>query len=189
MNLLVDTLPSSVTIGGVEYPINADFKTCLRVILAFEDDTLTNAEKQMVLLANLYPTVPDDMRGAIEQANIFLNGGKENAGNETGPRLYSFSKDANYIFAAFKQTHGINLQEARLHWFEFLALFLDLGQDTTFCQLVSLRSRVKNGRASKEERQAAREMGDMFSVPETDDRTLEEREAEVRFMELIQGKK
>lgn len=192
MNILIDELPKTVAIGDREYPINTDFRTCLKIIMAFEDNDLTPQEKQIVLLSNLYPTMPTDIEGAMRQAQWFLDGGRtagDDTQGESSPRVYSFSKDANYIFAAFRQTHGIDLQKSELHWWEFLALFMDLGQDTTFCQLVGLRRRLKTGKASKEEKAAAREMGDLIDVPEIDDRSLEEKEAEEEFLRLIGQKK
>lgn len=186
MNILTDTLPEKVDISGVMYQINTDFRTCLKTIMAFEDPDLTPQEKAGILLSNLYPEIPSDIETAIQQANLFLNGGKVNEEeSEPSPRVYSFSKDANFIFAAFRQTHSIDLQKADLHWWEFLSLFMDLGSETTFCQLVSLRKRIKTGKASKEERQAAREMGDLIEVPEFDDRTLAEKEAEADFLRKI----
>jgi predicted membrane GTPase involved in stress response len=72
-----------------------------------------------------------------------------------------------------------------MHWWKFLALFMDLGSETTFCNLVGLRKRVKNGTASKEEKQAAREMGDLFEIPEPDTRTPDERDQEQAFLALV----
>lgn len=190
MNILVEQLPTAVEIDGAEYLLNTDFRACIRVILAFEDDELTGYEKQIIMLSTLYPEIPDNVSVAIEQALKFLNGGQlEDVQEESHLRLYSFQKDAGFIFAAFRQTHGIDLETAKLHWWKFLALFMDLGADTTFCNLVSLRKRLKTGKATKEERQAAREMGDLIEVPEPDTRTLEERQKEEEFMQLVtQGK-
>lgn len=144
----------------------------------------------MILLANLYPDQIEDTQAALEMGMRFLNGGKvADEEDEGGPRLYSFDKDANFIFAAFRQTHGIDLETVQLHWWSFLALFMDLGADTTFCNLVSLRKKVKTGKASKEERDAAREMGDMFDIPEPDDRTPEEREQEDNFLRMVGANK
>lgn len=154
--------------------------------MAFEDNELTPQEKQIILLSNIYQICPNNTEYALLKANEFLNGGKsDEEENETGLRLYSFSKDANFIYAAFKQTHGVDLNKDNLHWWIFLALFMDLGADTTFCNLVSLRKRIKTGKASKDERAAAREMGELFDVPDIDTRTLEEKEAEARFMSLV----
>jgi hypothetical protein len=190
VNILTDELPASVDISGQIYKINPDFRTCLNVIMAFEDNDLTPQEKQAILLSSLYPVLPHDMMEAIKQANLFLNGGKVSENEDEPMRLYSFSKDANFIFAAFRQTHGIDLQTDDMHWWKFLALFMDLGQDTTFCQLVSLRKRVKTGKATKEERAIAREMGEVLEVPDIDTRTLEEKEREAEFIRLVtQGKR
>ena len=177
-------------VNGRETPINYDFRSALRVILAFEDESLTGFEKQSLLLSILFPKCPPDAMAAITAANLFLNGGKTADARQDmsgGMRLYSFSKDADFIYSAFRQTHGIDLQKAELHWWEFLALFMDLGADTMFCNLVSLRKRVKTGTASKEERQAAREMGELFDVPDVDTRTLDEKEREAEFLKLVQG--
>jgi len=156
--------------------------------LAFEDEELVDFEKRMVMLQLLYPVIPENTEKAFELGMRFMDGDKESGGDEgSGYRLYSFEKDANIIFAAFRQTHGIDLQKAVMHWWEFLALFMDLGQDTTFCQLTALRKRVKDGTATEEERKIADSMGDMFIIEEYDDRTLEEKVAEAEFMAQLEG--
>lgn len=154
-------------------------------MLAYEDNELAALEKQAILLANMYDEIPPNAVEAARMAVKFLNCGQEGEQDEPGPRLYSFGKDADLIFAAFQQTHGIDLQSSDLHWWKFMALFMDLGADTAFCNLIGLRKRVKTGKATKEERQAARDLGDAFNVPELDTRSLEELEQEARFMQLI----
>lgn len=183
MNILTDRLPAFVCVDGKEYVIRTDFRDCLRVVMAFEDNSLTKVEKAEVLLEVLYPILPDNQQAALEMGIKFLDGGNEDEG-EGAPahRVFSFAKDANLIFAAFRQTHGIDLETVEMHWWKFLALFMDLGSETTFCRLVSLRSRVKSGKATAEERRAASEMGEMFDVPDIDDLTLEERDARAEFL-------
>jgi len=189
LNILIDDLPTSLEIDGAECDIRSDFRTALRTIMAFEDNELTGYEKQVLLVGNIYPTPPVNLLDAIKQANWFLNGGKENEETDGASRLYSFAKDASFIFAAFHQTHGIDLQKAELHWWEFLALFMDLGSETTFSSLIGLRKRVQDGTATKEERAAAMAMGDMFDVPQVDTRTFDEKQAEAEFMKLVTGGK
>lgn len=190
-NLLVEELPSAVEIDGVEYAINTDYRAAMRVILAFEDEELTGMEKQVVMLQNLYPVIPPNTEQAIKMAGKFLNGG-EDGGEDKGshPRLYSFSQDSNFIFAAFRQTHGIDLETAQLHWWKFLALFMDLGSETTFCSLVSFRKRIKSGKASKEEKAAYREMRELVDLKEPDMRTPDEKAKEAEFLRLVaEGRK
>ena len=156
--------------------------------MAFEDDTLTNYEKQIVLLNNLFQETPDDARAALDAASEFMNGGEMIQDPGDNPRVYSFEKDAKFIYSAFRQTHGLDLQTVELHWYEFLALFMDLGENTAFSQIRSLRYRVKTGRATKEEFQAYREAGDVMDIEEADDMTPEEREANETFLRLIGAK-
>ncbi|MDY6867235.1 MAG: Gp15 family bacteriophage protein [Chloroflexota bacterium] len=187
-NILTDRPPESLTINGRTYSINGDFKTCLLIMLAFEDNELAVLEKQFIMLDNLFnEQIPEeDAEEAIEQAVWFLDCGQRSEDAEDGkpsPRVYSFSKDDRLIYAAFRQTHGIDLVTADLHWWQFMSLFMDLGSETVFCSLVGLRKRVKTGRASKEERALALEMGSMFDVPEIDNHSLEEKERRRAFMD------
>jgi hypothetical protein len=169
-------------VKGQLYELNTDFRACLSTILAGEDQDLTEGEKQRILLENLYLKVPDDRQAALEQAAWFLRGNLDGA-DEQGPRVYSFVKDASLIFSAFKQTHNVDLITAKMHWWVFLALFMDIGSDTAFSTLVGLRQRVKTGTASKEERRIARDMGSLFEVPELV--TPEERSLDDEFMQQL----
>jgi hypothetical protein len=185
MNILTDVFPDAVIIDGVAVQVDTSYRTCLLIILAFEDAELTDQEKMSVLLHNLYDKVPENIEDAVKQGIKFLDGGEE-AGEGEGQltqRLYSFNKDARFIYSAFMQTHGIDLAKEDLHWWKFLALFLDLGADTVFSNIVSLRKRLADGKATKEERAAAREMHDILDLPEQ--LTQEEKELENRFMEQL----
>jgi len=187
MNILIDALPEAVAVDGREFAIHSDFRTALRILMAFEDNSLAGVEKQAILIANLYKEQPENLRMAYDAGVRFLNMGEEPREEDSGPRVYSFCKDARLIFAAFRQTHGIDLSTADLHWWQFLALFMDLGAETVFCQLIGLRKRIKTGKATKEERHLAHEMGDIFDLPDVDTRTLDEREREAEFMRLLKG--
>ena len=189
MNILIDRPPTELEIAGQVYPVNSDFRDCLKIILAFEDPELTALEKQSIMLYNLYPELPENIEAAIAMGTWFLNGGSVSSeDDDEEPRVFSFEKDSGFIFAAFQQTHRVDLEAVKdLHWWKFIALFMDLGADTTFCNLVSLRRKVKTGKATKEERAVAHDMGDMFDVEDLDTRSLEERMKERQFMELIKG--
>ncbi len=173
MNILLDDLPEAIAIDGKEYPVNWDHRTGIDIILDFESPGLTIEEKGILLVRRLYhEPLPVNISEAIRLGIKFLNGGNDEV--EENPfadhyRLYSFEKDANLIYAAFRQTHGVDLQKERLHWWTFLALFQDLGADTAFCTLVNLRRRVKSGEATKEEREHALKMGEAFELPEVDE--------------------
>jgi len=190
MNILLDELPEAIEINGIEYAVNSDFRTGLACILDMESSELTDEEKCILLLRRIYgETIPDDVETAIKLAVKFLDGGKEPPEEENpfadNTRLYSFEKDSALIYAAFRQTHGIDLQKVDLHWWQFLALFQDLGADTAFCNLVNLRRRVNSGEATKEERQYALKLGDAFIVTDPEDALTEADSENVDLFDLL----
>lgn len=190
MNILVDELPEAIEINGIEYAVNSDFRTGLGCILDMESSDLTDEEKCILLLRRIYgDVIPEDGETAIKLAVKFLDGGKEPPEEENpfadNTRLYSFEKDSALIYAAFRQTHGIDLQKADLHWWQFLALFQDLGADTSFCNLVNLRRRVNSGEASKEERRYALKLGDAFEVVDPSEALTETDNENVTLFELL----
>lgn len=186
MNLLIDRPPETVTIDGRQVKVRTDFRTCLRTMLAFEDEDLTMEERVAVLLTNLYPTRPSNVEEAVEQGLLFLNGGRPH-GAEDSDRVFSLKHDAPLILAAFRRTHRVDVDSAEMHWWKFLSLFMDLGSDTTFITLVGLRKRVAGGTATKEERRAAQSLGPMFTMKDPEVMTPEEVEREAEFLRAIGG--
>lgn len=186
MSILIDSLPTSLVIDEVEYKINSDFKACIRIMSAFDDPELAWAEKTIIMYENLYIDKPVDFEQAILQGTIFLNMGKEVEESEISlPKYYAFEHDANLIYSAFYQTHSIDLQTTSLHWWKFMALFMDLGSDTGFCSMVNLRKRLNDGTATNEERAMARDMSDVVYLPDTTSLSLEDLETEQAFMDAL----
>lgn len=171
MNYLVDRFPDAVRVNGTIYPVNTDFRVGLRIMCAFEDKRLTDWEKQIVMCSLLYrDSQPEDFGAACAAARKFLDCGEDRREDDDAPvpgRVYSFTKDARYIYSAILQTHGIDLQEARtLHWWKFCSLFADLRDDTTFQNIVSLRRRHERGQLTKEERRLWFELQPVLSLEE-----------------------
>ena len=187
MNILLDRLPDCVIVDDKKISIETDYRPSLRTIMAFEDNDLTMEEKFAVMSMNIYPTQKEISQAMLEQGMWFLNGGDNYRSDEIviRTRTYSMAKDANLIFAAFQQTHRIDLQTAHLHWWKFLALFSDLGSDTAFCQLVGLRQRLADGTATDAERKMANNMQELVEIDPIDNSTISEKEAFDEFQHLI----
>ena len=168
MNYVLDTLPTAVRIDGKAAEINTDFRVCLRVIQALNDDRLLEHEKLTVLLTLLYPTPPENTALAIKQGLKFLNCGKEaDSAKVRQLQVYSLEKDSEYIYTAFKSSFNIDLNKIEyLHWWEFRSLFADLGRDCFFSTLVSLRSRRNSGKLTKAEQEFVNRNIDIVSLSE-----------------------
>ncbi len=156
MNVLTDKFPTKININNKILKINSDFRNCIKIIEAFEDEDLLDEEKYLVLVKRLYVDKIDeeDLQEAIIKGIKFLDLGEKNEDNEENlKRLYSFSKDDNYIYTGIRQSHNIDLNSIEyLHWWNFVFLFLDIGQDCIFNQLIYYRKRKNEGKLTKEEK-------------------------------------
>lgn len=186
MNALLDEFPTAVEIGGAEYELNSDFRVGLKIMLAFEDPELTEFEKRAVMLRLLYKEMQPDPVKAAEMAVRFLDCGEERRpGSGDGERLFSWSKDARYIYSAIKQTHGIDLETVGyLHWWKFIYLFLDLRENCFFCRLIYYRKKRSKGKLTKEEREYCAAISDILDLPQVltteDQRTVDEFYAQLK---------
>ena len=191
MNTLIDKFPTKALIDGRVYELNTDFRSCLKIILAFEDDELLDFEKAEIMLRNLYgENIPKNTDEAIRKAIYFLDCGEEDdekkVGTSNSTRLYSFTKDAKYIYSAIKQTHGIDLESIEyLHWWKFVYLFLDLNPECFFCKIIDLRNKKKKGKLSKEEKRLYIQLYDILELNNKPKFTEEEQKEIDEFMELL----
>lgn len=192
MNILLEQFPTKTIIDGKEYKFNTDFRNCLKIILAFEDEELLMEDKIWITLNNLYGNdIPENLEIAFEKAILFLDCGEKlnstGESKESGLKLYSFEKDAKYIYSAIKQTHRIDLDTiGYMHWWKFVYLFLDLNKECFFCQMIDLRRKKKKGKLSKEERILYRNLYDILEI-ETKKKYTEEEQGKIEeFMSLLE---
>lgn len=186
MNVLLTKFPTKIRVGEFVYDINSDFRNCLRIILAFEDDELTIQEKNIILLKRLYgENVPDDLDQALTKAVKFLDCGENITPNSlTDKRVYSFDKDAKYIFTAISQTHDVDLESiGYMHWWKFVFYFMDIDKDCVLSQFISLRQRKNEGKLTKEEKKVWSSMREILDL----DFVYEESEEESKFLNMWNG--
>lgn len=149
MNILTDTLPTTVDIGGRKYPINTDF----RAGIEFECSEL-RTEEDFCRILTLYfgDKFPEDIRGAIEAISKFYACGetpsKEKQRNNKV--AYSFEVDNQIIFADFWNYYNIDLSQEGLHWWVFRALLLGLPEKSEFKQRTYYRTCETKGLSKKE---------------------------------------
>ena len=156
MNVLTDKFPTKINVNNKVLRINSDFRNCIKIIEAFEDDELFDEEKYLILIKRLYidEVKEEDLEQAIIKGIKFLDLGEENENNEENvKRLYSFSKDDSYIYTGIRQSHNIDLNSIEyLHWWNFVYLFLDIGQDCILNQFVYYIKIKNEGKLTKDEK-------------------------------------
>ena len=147
MNILIDLLPKEVTIDNKEYKINSDFRTSILFELLMQDSSIREEDKILMVLQLYYPQIPENINEAIDKMLWFYKCGKENASSKGSGKgksvtqIYSFEYDDDYIYAAFMDQYGIDLQDIDyLHWWKFKAMFKSLKEDNEIVKIMGYRS-------------------------------------------------
>lgn len=178
MNILTDKLPTKIKVNNNIYDINYDFRTAINILLAFEDNELTESEKIYIMIKNLYKNeIPEeDYIEAINKAVKFIDGGNNDKIESKEKRIYSFKKDGNYIFSGINQTHNINLAEQpNLHWWVFLSFFMDMPPECTFGELIYYRKRKMENKLTKEEKEQYKKIKKLVDLDYKDEESIKAR--------------
>lgn len=179
MNPLIDRFPTKIKVGDEVLGINADYRNCLIIIMAYEDEELTIEEKHIIMLERLYQNIPRDINTAIEQGIKFLNCGEQIKASNND-RVYSFKKDAKYIYSAVSQASGFDLENVDFfHWWKFCYYFLDVSSECTFSNIIALRQKKNKGKLTKDEKQLYTESIEILDLD------YEEEQEESEFMRLF----
>lgn len=167
MMQLTKKLPTTVNIDGVEYPINADFRTSIKFEMLAQRET--DEVKLLLEMLRLYygELIPENVPAAIEKALWFYAGDEPKAKSSDSKKetLYSFEHDGDYIYSAFLEQYGIDLTCAKLHWWKFRALFLSLSDKTKLSEIIGYRSVQISGKMSKEEKEFYKKMKKIYALP------------------------
>lgn len=172
MNLLIDIIPKTINIEGEDYEINSDFRTSILFELLMQDNTIVEEEKIFMALELYYPIIPKNIKEAIEQMLWFYRCGKEVTsakGNSKGSRItqiYSFEHDDDYIYAAFMDQYGIDLQDIEyLHWWKFKAMFKALKEGNEIVKIMGYRSMDLSQIKDKEQKAYYKKMKELYEIP------------------------
>ena len=164
MSMLTEPLPIVLRVGGRIHRINPSYRVAIRAVT----DSAVDA------LPEFYPGgVPVDVKAAITWFYWFLRCGKDPdppaKGTQTDAQekpFFSFDHDAEYIYAAFLDQYGVDLQkEPDLHWWKFHALLSGLREDNKFCQIMGYRGTEITSSMSAEARKHCQKMKDLYKLP------------------------
>lgn len=152
MNILTDQLPNGAEAGGVKYILDTDFRAGIKFAVMLEK----GEQNAFNLLKPFFPQgIPQDINGALEAVIYFYACGNVPKDTETAKKekpVYSFTVDAETIFADFWRFYNIDLSVEQLHWYVFRSLLEGLSEDSGFkkriyyrtCDLKDLPTKEKN---------------------------------------------
>lgn len=179
MNLLMNNAPTCVKIEGHRIPINADYRTGIRFELLMMD-TNTSPEAKLQKALGMYFKGKEMPLNLLEPAvnamlwfyacgdEEMLEEIKGNSGkSQSRPhkRIYDYEYDADYIYAAFLQQYGYDLQKERPHWWVFKAMFKALTEETQFVKIMGYRSTEIDSNMSKSQKRFYQKMKQLHALP------------------------
>lgn len=154
---MIGYLPKTLTVGGVEYPIDTDYRNVLRIFEAFQDPELAQEEKWIVAIFRLFYCFYDaddviqavrdgfPIKEAVEQAGWFISAGKE-TGKEIELRVFDWVQDEQMIFSSVNKVAGFEVRAIQyLHWWTFLGYFDEIGEGK-FSFIVGIRNKRNRGK-------------------------------------------
>ncbi|MBU3109340.1 bacteriophage Gp15 family protein [Clostridium gasigenes] len=172
MNILIDLLPSSVEVECVKYEINSDFRTSILFEMLMQDDEVSDEDKIVASLELYYAVLPPNLEMALEKILGFYRCSKDivkSKGNDkckSVTQIYSFDYDDDYIYAAFLDQYGVDLQDIEyLHWWKFKAMFKSLKEDAEIVKIMGYRAMDVSKIKDKEEKEFYNRMKKMYEIP------------------------
>ena len=185
---MIFDLPTSLEFGGRSWAIATDFRDILRILTAFEDPDLTDADKSMVCLYNLYvdfDDIPQELlQTAIDKAIEFIDCGQGE--DEHGPRTMDWTQDAPLIFPAVNKAAGFEVRSVKyMHWWTFMGYFMEI-KDTTYATVLGLRGKKARGKKLEKDEQEFWRHNKNICVLKTK-YTQEELEEQERLRRIIGG--
>ncbi|EPY2279512.1 bacteriophage Gp15 family protein [Clostridium sporogenes] len=172
MNMLIDLVPTTVEIEGGEYEINSNFRVSILFELLMQDNSISEEDKIMQALQLYYPVIPTNINMAVDKMLWFYRCGKDmipskGIGKGKGvTQIYSFEYDDDYIYSAFLDQYGVDLQDIEyLHWWKFKAMFKALKEDNEIVKIMGYRSMDLSKIKDKEEKNYYRKMQELYKIP------------------------
>ena len=154
---MIFDLPTTLSFGGREWAINSDYRDVLRTLTAFDDPDVTDGEKTLICLHNMYPdfeAIPrEDLQAAFDAAVAFIDHGSEKSAHPS-PRTMDWTQDAPLIFPAVNRAAGFEVRGVEyMHWWTFMGYFMEI-RDSTYATILGLRGkRAKGKKLEKDERE------------------------------------
>jgi hypothetical protein len=133
------------------------------------DNELADKEKIEQALLLYYPKLPRNINLAMDQLLWFYRCGKDiikskSSAKGKSTQIYDFDFDDGYIYSAFLDQYGIDLQDADLHWWKFKALFKSLKEDNEIVKIMGYRSMDLTKIKDKEEKVRYKKMKDLYKI-------------------------
>lgn len=159
-------LPQAIEVGGSLYRIKTDYRYFLMLRNALKNKDIHEDDIAFMYVHDK----PADWLAGLKALCEFMTPPQElprRTGTETREIVVDYEIDAPYIYAAFYEQYGIDLLTARLHWYQFNALFYGL-HDTELNNIISARLYKPSGRNDEYEKTRQKQY-EAWRLPQPED--------------------
>ena len=199
-NVLLDELPTEWN----GYEVNTWFQIGVQLALLQEDEELSDYEKMQSMMELLFSDEEGHMREhpytvkeLDECIKWFLTGWQHDRKvkkDDSKERLLDFDVDQWRIYADFRQIYGINLNEAELHYWEFMGMLWNMPFElSSFLHVIDIRQKKPESGASIESKKKLAELKAVYELDKPEVIYTKEEEEKIddydRMMEAIKEKK
>lgn len=139
--------PKILHIDGIAVPIDPDFRIMCEYSEALSEK---DGEKACGLAGRFYfaglPEGVSEAAAADAMTDFYTSGlapkakEKRSSVSESCEPCFDFSEDEAYFYADFLNAYGIDLNVAKLHWFDFCGLFRGLPDECKLKQIIGIRT-------------------------------------------------
>lgn len=175
-NVLLDALPEE----WCGYRIDPSFRIGVQIMQVMEDHTMSMMEKAAVSADLLFLDMPQDTREAWDGLLWFLTGwnNDHHEKKKDQVRVMDYDIDQWRIYSAFRQQYRINLNDAELHFWEFMALLSNL-DECAYTRVIDIRAKELDGNMSAEEKARYRKVKKIYALEMDEEEETAEDRAEV----------
>ena len=150
-------LPTSLEVGGKEYPIRTDFRAVLDILIAIGDPELfepdsSEEEKNAIILSVvleiLYVDMPpaEHIEEAYKKACEFIDAGMETEDKTKPIKMMDWQQDAGVLIPAVNRVAGKEIRSMEyLHWWTFLGYYMEIGE-SLFSEILNIRDKKAHGK-------------------------------------------
>lgn len=191
MNLLVNDLDLILKsrIGDIEF--NTNFRYGILFEKLMNDPNVDKQIKVLQAIKIFYPKWQQitDYAKAVKDLFWFYTCGKselEKPENnklkkkiveDKSKKIYDYDIDDGYIYSAFLQQYGIDLQDINyLHWWKFKAMFNSLNSDTKIVEIMGYRNIDLSKIKDKQEKARYKKLKEIYKLPDMRTEAQKERD-------------
>lgn len=169
------TLPKTIEIDGEEFDIRYDFRVIIEILIMLTDPDLSNDDKAEALITMFYlePERIRNTKEAVDAAYRFIDANSDRK-TQKGERLTDWEQDFDYIVSPINRILGyecravdydVDRNTGGVHWWTFMAAYMEIGGDCLFSQIVSIRDKLaRKKKLEKYEREWLRRNADLVNI-------------------------